>query len=534
MEFLKGISPREYQIKIFETCKGQNCLVVLPTGLGKTLIALLLVIDRINKFPGQKVLFLAPTRPLCEQHLSYFKKHLPDLFVDIDIFTGQVQASTRRKIWQTADIIFSTPQCISNDIKNSLYDLSEVCLLVEDEAHRCLKNYAYNYVAKKYKEQSINQRILGLTASPGHEQSKILDICKNLSIEHVEVRQRTSEDVKTYLQELQFEKVTVDFPQEFEDLRRPLKQMYESYVDELKRRNVLFGPVNKVTLLNLQNKLFASAKYNTHYNNLLAISACSQAIRLQHALELLETQTLTSFLSYLENLRSQARKGQSRGVERLVNKPEFTFLFLRTKHLLEKGYEHPKIKELLEIVKREKENNANLKVIVFTQFRESAQIISTELNALDNIKSKVFIGQAKRATGKVSTGLSQQEQKAIIGDFAEGKINILCATSIGEEGLDIPEVNAVIFYEPVPSAIRKIQRAGRTARLMEGKLIILITKNTRDEAYYYASRSREKKMYSALTLVKQGLEGNGQQSVNTNVNTNVKLNVKNETQKKLF
>ena len=172
-KILKTIKPREYQQEIYETCKNKNCLVILPTGIGKTLIALMLTINRQKEVPGSKALFLAPTRPLAEQHLSYFKKHLPELFAEMSLFTGKVSAKDRKKIWQTSDIIFSTPQCISNDLKNNLYDLSEVNLLIEDECHRCLKNYAYTLVVKKYKEQSLNQRILGLTASPGAEKSKI-------------------------------------------------------------------------------------------------------------------------------------------------------------------------------------------------------------------------------------------------------------------------------------------------------------------------------------------------------------------------
>ena len=71
--------------------------------------------------------------------------------------------------------------------------------------------------------------------------------------------------------------------------------------------------------------------------------------------------------------------------------------------------------------------------------------------------------------------------------------------------MDIPEVNAVIFYEPIPSAIRTIQRAGRTARLEKGKWIVLVTKGTRDESYYYVSKAREKKMASAIKSVKDNL-----------------------------
>jgi Fanconi anemia group M protein len=452
----------------------------------------------MTQFPGEKVVLLAPTKPLAEQHLTTFKKHLPELFAEIELFTGAVNADKRKKIWQTADIIFSTPQCVANDLKKNLYGLHEVCLLVEDEAHRCVKNYDYNFLAKKYMSQSNNPRILALTASPGSDTRKIKEICKNLSIEEVELRSRESEDVKQYLQELTFEKVHVDFPPEFEEMRQVLKKLFQRYVEELKRRKVLFEFPSKIGLINLQKKIMATiARGNKNFNYLLGASACAQAIKIQHAMELLETQTLASFHKYLKTLFSQAAKQQSKGVVKLVAKPEFNYVYSTTTELLAKNREHPKVAKLVEIIEKEKQDK--FKAIVFTQFRETATTISKKLNEIENINAKVFVGQAG------DTGLSQKQQKKIIEEFREGEINILCATCIAEEGLDIPEVNAVVFYEPIPSAIRSIQRAGRTARLQEGKLIILITKKTRDETFYYASRAREKKMHTAISTIKDEL-----------------------------
>lgn len=509
MKFLQAITPREYQQKIFETCTQKNCLVVLPTGLGKTLIGLMLTIHRMQEFPGEKVVFLAPTKPLAEQHLEYFKKHLPELFGDMQLFTGAINADKRKKIWQTADIIFSTPQCVANDLKNRLYDLEEVCLLIEDEAHRCMKNYDYNYIAKKYKEQSVNPRILGLTASPGSEHTKIKEICENLSIQEVELRTRDSEDVKQYLQELEFEKIMIDFPPELEEIRHVLTKLFNQYIEELKKRKVLWTLPSKTKLIELQKKMMAGiARGNRNFNYMLGVSACAQAIKIQHALELLETQTLSGFNKYLKNLLNQAAKKQSKGVVKLVVKPEFNFAFEQSNELLIKGSEHPKVKKTTEIVKREITNNKNTKIIIFTQFRETATIISERLNKIKDIKAKIFVGQAK----KNGTGLSQKEQRKIINEFSAGEINVLCATCVAEEGLDIPEVNAVIFYESVPSAIRAIQRAGRTARLMKGKLILLITKKTRDEAFYYVSRSREKKMKIAIGRIKEDFKRDGKLS----------------------
>ena len=502
MEFLKGISPREYQQKIFESCINKNCLVVLPTGLGKTLIALMLTIERMKKFPGEKVVFLAPTKPLVEQHLNYFKKHLPELFAEMTLFTGQIDAEQRKKLWQTSDIIFSTPQCVVNDLNKKLYDLNEVCLLIEDEAHRCIKNYDYNYVAHEYIKQAKHSRIIGLTASPGSDSSRIKEICKNLSIEEVELKTRDSEDVKEYLQELKFEKIMLDLPPEFEEMRQVLLKLFEEYVTELRTRKVLFGPASKTDLINLQKKIsIAIMKNHKNFNYMLGASACAQAIKIQHALELLETQTLDGFNKYLKNLFEQASKKQSKGVIKLVSKPEFNFVFVQSNELLSKKREHPKMQKLLDIIINEKQKNEKMKMIVFTQFRETASNLSKKINEIEGIKSKIFIGQAK----KEGEGLNQKQQKKIIEEFSEGKIDILCATCIAEEGLDIPEVNIVVFYEPIPSAIRAIQRAGRTARLMKGKLIMLITKKTRDEAFFYVSKSREKKMKTAIENIKEDM-----------------------------
>jgi len=505
MEFLNGITPREYQEKIFNTCAEYNCLVVLPTGIGKTLIAIMLAIERLKKFPTEKIVLLAPTKPLAEQHLKSFKKYLPELFGDIQLFTGAVNAKSRKKIWQTADIILSTPQCVANDLRKKLYDLSDVSLLIEDEAHRCMKNYDYNFVAKKYKEQAQNQRIVGLTASPGSDATKIKEICKNLSIEKVELRTRDSEDVKKYLQELEFEKILVDFPPEFEEMKHILLKLFNRYVEELRSRKVLFGSASKIKLIQLQNEMMKSlGRGNKNFNYMLGVSACAQAIKIQHALELLETQTLQSFNTYLKKLFEEAAKKKSKGVIKLVANPEFNFVFMQSNELLAKNQEHPKLGKLIEIIEEEikKDKVKDSKIIVFTQFRESATIIAKNLNKIEEINAKIFVGQAK----KNGTGLNQKEQKIIIEEFSEGIINILVATCIAEEGLDIPEVNSVIFYEPIPSAIRAIQRAGRTARLMKGKLTILITKGTRDETFYYASRSREKRMHKAIDSIKYDLE----------------------------
>jgi len=243
---LTTIKPRKYQQEIYNNCKDKNCLVVLPTGIGKTLIALMLCINRQKTIPASKCVFLAPTRPLAEQHLEYFQKHLPELFAQLTLFTGKIHAKKRKELWDRSDIIFSTPQCISNDLKNNLYDMNEVSLLIEDECHRCLKNYAYTYVAEIYKQQAENPRILGLTASPGTDRETIKKIALNLGIETIELRTRDSEDVKEYLQELEFDIIRLEYPKEFKEISDLVRQKYEKKVQELRNRKLLFKPANTI------------------------------------------------------------------------------------------------------------------------------------------------------------------------------------------------------------------------------------------------------------------------------------------------
>jgi len=508
---LKTITPRKYQQDIFETAKEKNTLVVLPTGIGKTLIGLMLSIHTQKKHPATKTLFLAPTRPLAEQHLEYFKKHLPELFAELTLFTGKTNAEKRKKIWQTSDIVFSTPQCISNDLKNNLYDLEDVSLLIEDECHRCLKNYAYTYVANKYKEQAKYPKVLGLTASPGTDKEKIKHIASNLGIEEIELRTRESEDVKEYLQKLEFSIIKIEFPEQFKEITSIIKTMYKKKIEELKNRKLLFEPPTKTNILKLQSRIMQTiSSGNKHFNLLVGASVCAQAIKLSHLIELLETQTIYTAKNYINSMYEQAAQKKSKAVINIVKSKEFNSANTKINELISKNLEHPKLLELKSIIQdsireggRDKNNNkiSKNKTIIFSQFRDTTIKITRELNQIPNINAKVFVGQAKKA----DSGLSQKEQQQIMNEFREGTINVLCSTSIGEEGLDIPEVNSVIFYEPIPSAIRKIQRAGRTARLMKGKLIILLTLDTLDEIFYYTSRSREKKMYASIESIKNDL-----------------------------
>ncbi len=464
----------------------------------------MLAIHRFKKYPLQKILILAPTKPLIEQHFESFKKNLPEDWADLQLFTGKTASEKRKKIWKTAEFVFSTPQCIANDIRKEIYKLSEVSLLIIDECHRCLKNYAYNAIAQRYKMQAENPRILGLTASPGGDKKTIQEVCKNLGVSAIEIRTRDSPDVKPHLQKVEFEKIEVELPPSFLEIKLLLEKIYNKKVSELKHRRVLFGYPSKTMLLKTQSRLMQEIRKKKDLNKMLAISATATALKISHALTLLETQTISSLLAYQKDLFKQASEKKSKSVQKLTASPEFAKAFSLTQLLTQ---EHPKLDKLEGIVSSQFKNNPKSKIIIFAQFRETVRTIAERLNKIPRIKADVFVGQAIKNHGKgKTTGLKQKEQKEMVEKFKRGEINILVATSIAEEGLDIPEVNEVIFYEPIPSAIRKIQRAGRTARLSKGKLKILITKKTLDETFYYVAQNKERKMHSAIQEIKNDFE----------------------------
>ncbi len=499
---LKDFKPRLYQQTILGTAARYNTLVVLPTGLGKTAIAMLLTIQRLNNFPNSKVVVLAPTRPLVEQHIETFKKHMSLPQEYFAVFTGSISPSKRAKIWNDARVIFSTPQGFENDIISNKIDISNVSLLVFDEAHRAVGNYSYVFIAKEYKKRAEFPRILGLTASPGSDITKIREVCKNLFIENIEVRTEQDPDVKPYVKSVLISWEKVELPKDFFEIRNFLKKSFEEKIlrasDYLETN--ISKSITKKELLKLQAEVHAQISESKDYRVMKAVSLLSQAVKVQHAIELLETQGITPLKKYFERFLETSSNTKVKAFKNLLMDLNFRSAIAKTDSLYERGVEHPKLKKVVEIVLKDVRNKDDAKIIVFTQYRDSAMKLIKELEK-NNVKARVFVGQMK----KLDSGLSQKEQKKVIEDFRNNKFNVLVSTSVGEEGLDIPQVDHVIFYEPIPSAIRQIQRRGRTGRQEKGKVTILYTKGTRDEAYMWAAFNREKRMRRTLLSLRKEL-----------------------------
>ena len=491
-----SIEARLYQQTIFASSLKNNTLVVLPTGLGKTIILALLTARRMEKYPKSFILILAPTKPLVEQHLKTFRKVINIIEEEILMLSGDTLPEKRRKLWKQGQIIIATPQVVENDLLSGILNLKNCSLLGVDEAHRAVGDYAYVYVAKQYVKTATSPLVFAITASPGSDQTKIQQVCDNLFIKNIETRMETSHDVKEYVQKTEVEWVHIDLPPKFKKIKTRLDNSLSFKLKELKRLGWIESSsvnINRRDLLKLPPMITKQFDKTDNPSDLyLALGLVGSAVRLTHALELLETQGITSLLKYFDKMNKEAKSSKAtRTLISLLREDSLITSYDIAKQLQSEGIEHPKIPELIKFVEETITNSPESKILVFTQYRNSAKLLADTLNKINKINASRFVGQASKSGDK---GFSQKKQLDIMQQFRDGMLNCLVATSVGEEGLDVSECDLVVFYDCVPSAIRNIQRRGRTGRKREGKVIVLITKGTRDEGYFWASRYKEKQM----------------------------------------
>ena len=503
-----SIESRLYQQMLAgDVLKKGNTMVVAPTALGKTIVAILVAADRLQKVKNSKVLILSPSKPLAIQHEDSFREFLTLPCASI---TGAVKTDERVKRWEESRIISATPQTVESDLLNGRYDLSGVSLIVFDECHHGVGSYSYVYLASRYVKESNFNLILGLTASPGSDKAKIKEVCENLYIQNIVVKTENDRDVRPYFNPVEIDWVRIKMSEELEKINKFLEKALKIRLKTLKNMGVIKTvSVTKVDILKTRGRIQAEIARSTTPNKDLfhAISILSAVINVQHAQELVETQGVHPFNKYIKRLRKKKTKAS----KSLMNDPNFSRA-VRLAHNAEKhGWEHPKLRALAEILKKElgtgdgqttlqtsrygdKKDKKASKIIVFTQFRDTLEMIHEKLER-EGIKSAKFFGQATKDGEK---GLTQKQQKEIIKGFRMGEYDVLISTSVAEEGIDIPAVDLVVLYEPVPSEVRMIQRRGRTGRKRTGRVKVLITNGTRDEAYYWSSVRKEDSMKNQL------------------------------------
>jgi Fanconi anemia group M protein len=501
------VSRREYQEAIFINCLNKNCLVVIPTGLGKTIIALMLAVHRLTEIPNSKVILLAPTKPLVDQHYNSFLDLTlipPD---SLQPLTGTISPEKRKVIWDQVEVAFMTPQVLQNDIISGLYSIKDVSLIIFDECHRAVGDYAYCFIAKKYIENASSPQILGLTASPGSTQEKIREIKENLFINQIEIRTDKDADVKNYIQKVDNQWIKIVLPDEFMGIKNILEEKLKKIYKHLKNMDLINSfDINRVTrkdLLKLNNTIsrkISNARDDSEKFELFnAKKLQANAIRISHMLELLETQGINALRDYFTKNEVKIKNNTAnKSLKELLADQEIKKVQRYTQELISKGVVHPKIEKLKELLNSQFQENDESRALVFSHFRDSVNNIVRYFKDDDLIRAHKFIGQAHKGSDK---GLTQKTQIELLKKFKEGTYNTLIGTSVAEEGLDIAECDIVVFYDVVPSAIRSIQRRGRTGRKKEGKVYVLMAQGTRDEGYYWAEKAKERNMKASLKKI---------------------------------
>ncbi|WP_181687032.1 DEAD/DEAH box helicase [Halorhabdus salina] len=490
------LEQRAYQTQLAAAAATSHTLVCLPTGLGKTTVSLLVTAERLDDVGG-KALLLAPTKPLVQQHADFYREALTIDDDEIVVFTGEVRPDDRAELWDEATVVIATPQVVENDILGSRIDLSTVTHCTFDECHRASGDYPYTFIAERYHAEATDPLVTGMSASPGDDEEAILQVCANLGIREVEVMTEDDADVAAYTHQTSVDWERVELPEPVIEIRDALHAVIEDRMSQLKELGVTGKTqpdVSERVIRKIQAKIqeLMDADQSEGYQGM---SLLAEIRKLRTAVTYAETQSVESLRRYFERLKNAARSsGASKADQRLVSEPKVREAVRKAENFDDL---HPKFRRTRMLIAQTLGIEDGERVIVFTESRDTAETLTDFLG--EHFDTRKFVGQSDT---EGSDGMTQTDQQETLDAFREGEFEVLVSTSVAEEGLDVPEVDLVLFYEPVPTAIRSIQRKGRTGRQTEGAVTVLIAEDTRDEAYFWKSRQDEKRMEEELRSLK--------------------------------
>ena len=488
------IEARAYQLEAADEALTGSTMLVLPTAAGKTVVAWMVIAERLESTSGW-VLVVAPTVALVDQHLRGLSSIL-EAIEPVSI-TGQNPVSKRPEIWGSSRVIVATPQVVRNDVKRGVLDLSECSLLVMDEAHHATGEHAMAQVGEMYHLQSSEPLVFATTASPGSRKDLVREICTRLGIERIHLRPTEDPLLAKHLAGLELQEIRVTVPNEIRELAEPLILWQRGIVDRQKRlgRYVMPGAISHAGLSNAMDRA-QTAISRGESNAYQSVSQIATAMRLHHLINHLLSQGCAASREFLLRLSSGDRS-TTKSTRGFMRDPRISGLI---SSLEEMGELHSKVGAVRRLIRERLRRDPGSRAIVFATFRDTVSALELALSALDGARPVRFVGQSSRDG---SEGLTAKQQVERLDEFRDGSANVLVATSVGEEGLDIPSADLVIFYEPVTSEIRTIQRRGRTGRHREGEVVVLIAEETRDEGAWVAAERREEHMRRAVHRVRR-------------------------------
>lgn len=489
---LKGVVPRSYQIEAYRKVLEGNLLLVLPTGLGKTVVAALASLHYMRQ--NKSVIMLSPTRPLVDQHVNTMKTLFADYSFRVNAITGHNPVIERMSLWAESNMVISTPQTVEKDIKRGIVFLNKFYFLIVDEAHRATGNYSYVGVAKEINELP-GRRILAMTASPGSRNEKVGEIRENLSIKNVIIKTDSDPDIAEYVKGSDIEPLFIN---PAPDQRKAIEYLSSAKDDMITGLQGKFSFVKKRPSRADMSKYIRdlSSRASAGEKNLFSdIPYFTAVVRMDVLSEYIETQGMEVGYDYLREMKESEERSMQRTYNILSRNPDFVAAVEMIETAM-KSYVNPKFRTVLDLCEDMVAERPESRCIVFTHYRKTSEFLMKFISENSrSINPLRFVGQAGKGVDK---GMSQKDQREGIERFKDGDYNVMLATSVAEEGLDIPSTDLVIFYEPVASEIRSIQRRGRTGRFRHGRVFILIFSNTRDQAYYFSSQNKERNMIANM------------------------------------
>jgi Fanconi anemia group M protein len=305
--------------------------------------------------------------------------------------------------------------------------------------------------------------------------------------------------VAKHLAGLEVQEIKVEVPDRIRELAEPFVIWQSGIVDRERRlgRYVMPGAIGHAGLSNAMERA-QQAISRGESSAYQSVSRIATAMRLHHLINHLLCQGVAASREFLERL-SRSEQSQNKSTRDFLRDRRVSSLRVSLSEMEEV---HSKVGAVRRLVSERFRRDSGSRVIVFATFRDTVAAVDESLSELEGIRPIQFIGQSSRDG---SGGLTPKQQIARLDEFRSGGANVLVATSVGEEGLDIPSADLVVFYEPVSSEIRTIQRRGRTGRHREGEVVVLIAEGTRDEGARASAERREGFMQRAVHRVSRKL-----------------------------
>ena len=513
-----GRKLRKYQIELAQPgVKGKSYIICAPTGSGKTAVAAFVICEHLQKKQGfGKVVFLVNKVPLAEQQ----KKEIEDTVEGIHIaaLTGSSE-TTFRTILNNNDVVVCTAGVFLNalkEVKDCRVKWDEVSLLVIDECHNTKKNAPYamimlSYLKKKFgrKHHDLPQ-IVGLTATPGAGDSKRPDVfsavdhmvklCSHLDAaggitvveenrpELVECTQKADLNmvrISTRQDETPFQKILVQAMEKIEgkidqQCEHPkLSQGYENWVvqliDETKRRERDPDHLrNKLSALTHLRWYAVALLIYEDLNELHTLKVLDSALKPDMPLDAQATPFEKALEGYYHRIVEVGNQGQN---------------------------DSPLLVCLSKLLSDEFAKNPYCQGIVFCRTKHHVSCLCEWMKTHSRLQG-VKAGAVTGHTREGERGMTLAEQTQVIDDFRNRKLNLLVATTVLEEGFDVPACNLVIRLH-VTNEIARKQAHGR-ARAEESQCFTILTAGSNREFQELENKERESIAECALQYLPKG------------------------------